>query len=112
MLLITKMPDHQIIKDLQAGDFVSNLNRDLELKMQLGTAPINATVQIKVKNDDLSNLIETFPTEILDGYYEDGEYSYISLTAENHQELTLKSYDLIRNFSTNHRVSLVVDSYE
>ncbi|MBP9115168.1 MAG: hypothetical protein KBF89_02355 [Acidimicrobiia bacterium] len=112
MLLITKMPDHQIIKDLQAGDFVSNLNRDLELKMQLGTAPINATVQIKVKNDDLSNLIETFPTEILDGYYEDGEYSYISLTAENHQELTLKSYDLIRNFSTNHRVSLAVDSYE
>lgn len=112
VLLLTRMPEHEMIKDLLSNDFVAHLSRDLELKKQLGVAPARATAQAKVKTEDYEDLRESLNTEIIDGEIKEGDFATVAISAENHDILTQKAYDDLRKFASKHRLALAVDSYE
>lgn len=112
VLLLTRLPEHEMIRDLLKHDFVSHLSRDLELKKQLGAAPYRATALAKVKNEDYDSLRKTIVNEIIDGEIDEGEYKTLAISAENHDQLTQKAYNDLRNFASKHRLALAVDSYE
>ena len=112
ILLLTRMPNHEMVIDLLKGDFVSHLTRDLELKKQLGAAPFRATAQIKVKNDDYEDLISDLDKTLIEGFIDEGDWKILGISANNHAELSSKSYKSIRSFASNHRLSLSIDTYE
>lgn len=112
VLLLTRLPDHEMIKDLLTNDFVSHLSRDLELKKQLGVAPFRATAQAKVRLQDYGVLRNSIDKGIIDGDIVEGDFKTLALSAANHDELTQKAYDSLRNFASKHRLALAVDSYE
>lgn len=111
ILISTKKSDHKIFEQISELDFVSNTNKELEIRKVAKLFPYAATAEVKADPDALNELAHKI-TELEIAVNDDGADSTLLIKAPDHTALTEKSYAQLRNFASKNKFSISVDYYE
>lgn len=112
LIISTRAPDHVVLVDIAAGEFVTQRDRDLELREQLKLAPHYATAEISAKSASMDVFIVSVPAELVAGKTYGQDKTTILMRTQSHDQLAQTLYDPLRKLASRHRCTISVDTYD